>query len=128
MISDFDQLQSRVTETEREIVYWQEVLQKSEKYERLMQDTDFQELLKDIGQTIDAHKEQIEQCLNGMSEYGPRALADAQHTMFIHQILKEQAELAMTRPKKILELSKEARKKIPMLEDQLKTIKESLHG
>lgn len=111
---------------ERELGYWKEVLQKSEKYERLMADDDFKDVLKDIQHTVDAHHEEIKKCLEGMAEYGPRQLADAQHTLFIHQVLEDQAVMAVKRPKEILELAKEARKKIPLLEENIKRKQEEL--
>lgn len=123
-----EEMDVKVKELERALAYWEEVLKKSEKYERLMQDSDFQEVLKDLDQTVSAHQTQIDQCLEGMSEYSPKLLEDAQHTLFIHQLLKEQAKLAIDRPGKILELAKEARKQIPEIQSKMRGIKEDIGG
>jgi hypothetical protein len=128
METEYGQIEIKVQSLEREIAYWKEVLQKSEKYERLMQEPDFLEVLKDLDQGIEAHDNEIEKCLDGMAEYSPKLLAEAQHTIFVHQILREQSKKARNRPKEILELAKEARKRIPELEDNLKKVKEELRN
>lgn len=126
-----DQLQGLevlVAQTESQIAYLAEVLQKSEKYERLMQDSDFKEVLKDIQQTIDAHDGEIKSCLAQMSEYTVKLEQDAFHAIRIHQVLKEQAQRAMNRPSEILELAKNARTKLPELREQLSKLKEQING
>lgn len=123
MENSFEVIELQVKELERELAYWREVLQKSEKYERLMADPDFLEVLEDMNETVRAHEKEIKTCLDGMSEYSPKMLGDAQHTLFIHQILLEQSKLAIERPRKILELAKESRKKVPDLEQQISRLK-----
>jgi hypothetical protein len=126
MENPIDQIAATVPEFEKAIAYWTEVLQKSEKYERLMAESDFLAVLKDLEQTIQAHQAEIDTCLEGMSQYSPKLLQDASHTIFVHQILKEQAQMAMDRPKKIIELSKKARTELPALQEQLGRAKEAI--
>lgn len=128
METTFDQTVVKIESLERELVYWKEVLQKAEKYERLMADPDFLAVLEDLDQTVLAHEEEIKKCLDGMSEYSPKMLEDANQTLFVHQILKEQAASAIKRPKDIVELAKESRKKIPLIQDQIAKAKEEVHG
>jgi len=128
MENSYDQAIVKVESQERELAYWKEVLQKSEKYERLMADQDFLDVLEDMVQTVRAHESEIKKCLEGMSEYTPKMLEEAQHTIFVHQVLMEQASLAVERPRKILELAKEARKKIPDFENKISKLKEEVHG
>jgi hypothetical protein len=124
-----EQASTRTGMIENEIKYWTEVLQKSEKYERLMQDSDFKDVLKDIEQTVAAHENEIKMCLDGMSEYTPKLEVDVWHSIRVHQILKEQAQWAMKRPQETIELAKQAREKIPALKKQLMELKETIsHG
>lgn len=128
MEDSFQVSELKADEVQKAIAYWEEVLQKSEKYERLMQDSDFTDILKDIQQTIDLHDTEIKFCLEKMSEYTPKLEQDAFHSIRVHQILKEQAAHAMRRPQEIVELAKKARVTIPQLQDQLNKLKEFIHG
>jgi hypothetical protein len=120
---------NKVEQIENAIKYWTEVLQKAEKYERLMQDTDFKEVLQDIQGTVDAHDGEIKSCLDNMSQYNPKLEADAWHSIRVHQILKEQAQRAMKRPSEVVELAKKARTELPELTKQLSQLKETIsHG
>jgi hypothetical protein len=128
MENPIDQIAATVPELEKAISYWTEVLKKSEKYERLMADSDFPAVLKDLEQTVQAHQAEIDSCLEGMSQYSPKLLEDASHTIFVHQILKEQAEMAMKRPQQVLDLAKKARTELPELREQLSRAKETING
>lgn len=118
--------QGQVEQIENAIKYWTEVLQKAEKYERLMQETDFKEVLQDIQGTVDAHDGEIKSCLDNMSQYTPKLEADAWHSIRVHQILKEQAQRAMKRPQEVVELAKKARTELPELTKQLSQLKETI--
>lgn len=128
MQDQIDSLKLVHKQVEAEIAFLVEVLQKSEKYERLMQDSDFKDVLKDIQQTIDAHDGEIKSCLAQMSEYTPKLEQDAFHAIRVHQILKEQAQHAMKRPEEILALAKNARTRLPELQEQLSKLKEQING
>lgn len=112
----------------KEIAYWNEVLQKAEKYERLLSDEDFKSVLKDLEAVVNAHQSQIEIGLESFSELDPVKLKDAQHIVFIHQMKKEYVQKAMQRPKEVVDLAKMARKNIPELEDQLRHLQGDHHA
>src|SRR6478736_946632 len=101
-ISEFEQREKLL---QREIAYQLEVLQKAEKYERLMESEDFKAVLKDIEMTVTAHQREIQNALSGLSEYTSKEREEAYVVILSHQILKEQAEQAIKRPLEVLSLA-----------------------
>jgi hypothetical protein len=125
---DIDQLQLALNQMESDLAYWKEVLQKSEKYERLMEDEDFKDFLKDFKEGFAIHGEQIKEALEELSQAGPKRQDDLFRIILVHQSKKESVEALTERPKKIVELSREAQKKIPELEEKIAQAKKEIHG
>lgn len=126
METPVDQLEQRYVALQRELKYQLEVLQKSEKYERLNENDDWKEVLEDIRAGIKAHETEIAQALVSLSELQPSEREKMFDFILIHQVRKEQIEQALNRPVQILELAKKARTLIPELKEKIRTLQEDL--
>ena len=120
--------QNRVHQIENGIKYWTEVLQKSEKYERLMQEQDFKDFLLDFKEGFAIHAEQIKEALEELSQASPRRQDELFRIILVHQSKKESVEALTGRPEVLVRLSKEAQKKIPELKEKIKKAKEEVHN
>jgi hypothetical protein len=125
---DLDQLQLALNQMESDLAYQEEVLQKSEKYERLMADGDFKDFLKDFKEGFKIHGEQIQEAMGELTQASPRRQEDLFRIILIHQSKKESVEALTERPAQLVRLSKEAQKLIPELKEKIAKAREELHG
>lgn len=121
-----DQLEKRHQQLQNELRYHTEVLQKSEKYERLIENEDWQDVIKEIKFVVDIHDREIKQALESLAELSPHDRVNANDVMLIHQIRKEQIEEALKEPERILDLAKKARERIPEVKEAIRQLQEEL--
>lgn len=121
-----DQLENRHLALQNELRYWTEVLQKSEKYERLKENEDWQDVFKEIRHVLKVHNDEIAKALDTLTGLGPKDREQANDVVLIHQIRKEQVEEALKEPERILEMAKRARERIPEVKEAIRTAQEEL--
>lgn len=126
METDYDQLERKHQSLSNELVYWTEVLQKSEKYERLKDDGDWQDVFKEIRHVLKVHDDEIAKALETLSGLNPRDREDANSVILIHQIRKEQIQEALNEPERIADLARRARERIPDIKEEIRKIQEDL--
>lgn len=120
MESQVEQVGVKIKQLESDIAYCKEVLQKAEKYERLMEEPDFKDFLKDFGEGFSVHEMQIETALDSLTDASPRQQEDLFRIILVHQSKKETVQALLNRPSDIVKLAATSRKNLPVLEDQLR--------
>lgn len=120
MESQVEQVGVKIKQLESDIAYCKEVLQKAEKYERLMEEPDFKDFLKDFGEGFSVHEMQIETALDSLTDASPRQQEELFRIILVHQSKKETVQALLNRPSDILKLAATSRKNLPVLEDQLR--------
>jgi hypothetical protein len=113
---------------ESKLAYAKEILQKSEKYERLMEDADFKAFLKDFEEGFSVHAKEIEGALSSLTMASPREQEDLFRMILIHQAKKEMLKQLVERPSEIIRLAQSKRREIPDLETQIAHLKENLNA
>jgi len=116
----------KIKQIESDIAYAKEVLQKSEKYERLIRDPDFKDFLKDFEEGFQIHGDQVNQSLAMLTDSSPRQQEDLFRIILIHQSKREAVKALTERPMQIVKLADEKRKQLPILEKELETIRGEL--
>ena len=120
MESQVEQVGVKIKQLESDIAYCKEVLQKAEKYERLMEEPDFKDFLKDFGEGFSVHEMQIETALDSLTDASPRQQEELFRIILVHQSKKETVQALLNRPSDIVKLAATSRKNLPVLEDQLR--------
>lgn len=125
---DVEKAEIAIQQMESDLAFQEEVLQKSEKYERLMQEQDFKDFLADFKEGFAIHAAQIKEALEELSQASPRRQEDLFRIILIHQSKKESVEALTSRPEILVKLSKEAQKKIPELKEKIQKAKEEYNA
>lgn len=123
-----DQLALRGATLEQRIKTYHGIIQSAEKYERMKEDPDVQEFLKDVKDIADFHDQQIKLAQDSLWEKNKQEREELFDQMFTHQIMKDMAIAIADRPKKAVAEAKEARENLDKAEKELSQIKEATHA
>lgn len=100
--------------------YLEEVIKASSKFERLLSNSDFLELLKDMEDVIKAHQEQINGFMHSMIGTSIFKQMRILSVIQVHQIRMEQLKEAIARPKQIVLMAQSAREEIKNMKHSIK--------
>jgi len=121
------QLERDAAQLESDISFAKEVLLKAEKYERLMEDKDFKDFLKDFEEGFGIHAKEVDSSLGMLTGSSPRQQEDLFRIILIHQAKKESVKQLVDRPLEIVKLAVEKRKQLPVLEEKLREAQEAIN-
>ncbi len=121
-----DRLEKKTVALQNELRYWTEVLQKSEKYERLKDNEDFQEVFKELRFVAEAHGKEIQTALGTLTQLKTSERLEAYDVILTHQTRLEQIEEALKEPERIIEMAKKARERIPEVKEEMRSAQEEL--
>jgi hypothetical protein len=136
MITEQDKDKFKIEKLKNGITMCEDALAKSEKYERLQENSDWKEYLNDLKVLASLHEKEI--------RMGEMMLLDAPNTGYIkhegdkevfvsskedwldfitrHEIQRQEAEKWMSEPERILKMAAYSREKLPLLKKQLDEI------
>jgi hypothetical protein len=137
MITEEDKEKQAIKKLEDGISLCEQALDKSEKYERLNDNTDWKGFWDDVKILIGKHDQEIRMAesyltdapnttyvkMDGDSQKVVSSKADWLDFIVRHQIQKQELERWMSEPKWILEMAEQARKQIPILKEKINLMK-----
>lgn len=114
-----DSLEQRIHGLENELRFWSEVLQKSEKYERLKDNEDWLDVLKEVQHVADVHETEINNARARLTDVRPKDREEVFDIILVHQMRLEQIKEALGTPNRVLGMAKQARDRIPEIKSRL---------